>query len=154
MHAYSYGTPIRIWDIILAHTRTGYPIRVWDVPYAYGTSHTRMGQYTHMGQNTHTFHQQKYIRLMYNTCVVKAEWIQLTELPVAYLHHHLMYQWERSRLTVVSRVAKKNSLRNVYQESIIRAGIACKKTYGKTNLYTTRILSLSLIQTSNHSISS
>ena len=37
MHAYSYGTPIRVWDIILAHTRMGYPIRVWDVPYAYGT---------------------------------------------------------------------------------------------------------------------
>ena len=42
-----------------------------------------------------------------------------------------------SRLTIVSRVAKKNSLRDVYQESIIRAGIAYKKTYGKTNLYTT-----------------
>ena len=37
MHAYSYGTPIRVWDIILSHTRMGYPIRVWDVPYAYGT---------------------------------------------------------------------------------------------------------------------
>ena len=36
MHAYSYGTPIRVWDITLSHTRTGYPIRVWDVPYAYG----------------------------------------------------------------------------------------------------------------------
>ena len=36
MHAYSYGTPIRVWDIILAHTRMGRPIRVWDVPYAYG----------------------------------------------------------------------------------------------------------------------
>ena len=45
MHAYSYGTPIRVWDIILAHTRMGYPIRVWDVPYAYGPI------YTHMGQN-------------------------------------------------------------------------------------------------------
>ena len=29
MHAYSYGTPIRVWDIILAHTRMGRPIRVW-----------------------------------------------------------------------------------------------------------------------------
>ena len=37
MHEYSYGTPIRVWDIILSHTRMGYPIRVWDVPYAYGT---------------------------------------------------------------------------------------------------------------------
>ena len=36
MYAYSYGTPIRVWDIILAHTRMGRPIRVWDVPYAYG----------------------------------------------------------------------------------------------------------------------
>ena len=29
----------------------GYLIHVWDVPYAYGTSHMRMGRYTHMGQN-------------------------------------------------------------------------------------------------------
>ena len=36
---------ILIWD---AHTRTGHNIE----PYAYGTSHTRMGRYTHMGQNT------------------------------------------------------------------------------------------------------
>ena len=35
---------ILIWD---AHTRMGHNI----VPYAYGISHTRMGQYTHMGQN-------------------------------------------------------------------------------------------------------
>ena len=27
--------------------------------------------------------------------VVKTEWIQLNELPVACLHDHLMYQWER-----------------------------------------------------------
>ena len=45
MHAYSYGIPIRVWDIILSHTCTGYPIRIRDIPYAYGMSHTRMGQY-------------------------------------------------------------------------------------------------------------
>ena len=39
---------ILIWD---AHTRMRHNI----VPYAYGISHTRMGQYTHMGQNTYTF---------------------------------------------------------------------------------------------------
>ena len=31
MHVYSYGTPIRVWDTVL--------------------SHTRMDRYTHMGQN-------------------------------------------------------------------------------------------------------
>ena len=36
-----------------------------------------------------------------------------------------------SRLTVVSRVAKKNSLRHVYQECIIRVGIAYKKRMTK-----------------------
>ena len=35
---------ILIWD---AHTRMGHNIG----PYAYGISHTRMGQYTHTGQN-------------------------------------------------------------------------------------------------------
>ena len=38
---------ILIWD---AHTRMGHNIG----PYVYGISHTRMGQYTHMGQNTPT----------------------------------------------------------------------------------------------------
>ena len=38
---YAYGIGIR-------------PIRVRDVPYTYGTSRTRMGQYTHTGQNTYT----------------------------------------------------------------------------------------------------
>ena len=30
------------------------PIRIWDTPYAYGTSHTHMGQHTHIGQNNNT----------------------------------------------------------------------------------------------------
>ena len=60
----------------------------------------------------------------------------------------------KSRLTAVSCVAKENSLRDVYQESIIRVGIAYKKTDDKTNLSTTRILSLSLIQTFNRFTSS
>ena len=30
-------------------------ILIWDAhAYAYGISHTRMGQYTHMGQNSYT----------------------------------------------------------------------------------------------------
>ena len=48
---YAYGMPIRVWDRENAHTRTGYPIRVWVVPYAYGLSHTRMGQNTRTGCN-------------------------------------------------------------------------------------------------------
>ena len=36
MHAYSCGMPIRVWDIIVSHMRTGYPIHIWDVPYVYG----------------------------------------------------------------------------------------------------------------------
>ena len=48
MHAYLYGTPIRVWDIILAHTRMGYPIRVWDVPYAYGPIYAYGAEHTHL----------------------------------------------------------------------------------------------------------
>ena len=48
---YAYGMPIRVWDRENAHTRTGYPIRVWVVPYAYGLSHTRMGQNKRTGCN-------------------------------------------------------------------------------------------------------
>ena len=52
--AYSIATNdhacILIWD---AHTRMGHNIG----PYAYGISHTRMGQYTHMGQNNININQ-------------------------------------------------------------------------------------------------
>ena len=42
------GYPVRVWDNSVSHTRMhGPPIWV----YAYGTSHTRMGQNTHIGQN-------------------------------------------------------------------------------------------------------
>ena len=41
------------WNCVVPwhHTCSGYAT-VRDIPYAYGTSHTRMGQYTHMGQNS------------------------------------------------------------------------------------------------------
>ena len=41
---------ILIWDKMLSHTRMGVPYDS-EYTYAYGTSHSRMGQYTHMGQN-------------------------------------------------------------------------------------------------------
>ena len=47
MYAYPYGTPIRVWDIILSHTCTGYPIRVWDVPYAYGPIYAYGAEHLH-----------------------------------------------------------------------------------------------------------
>ena len=60
-----------------------------------------------------------------------------------------------SRLTVVSCVAKKNSLRDAYLPRVyIRVGIAYKKPDQKTNLSTARILSLLLTPTSNRSTSS
>ena len=29
VYVYSYGTPIRVWDNVMSHTRKGYPICVW-----------------------------------------------------------------------------------------------------------------------------
>ena len=65
---------ILIWD---AHTRMGHNI----VPYAYGTSHTRMGQYTHMGQNTAIYNHVQTTEIMHVDKHLKPE--QLKE-PIGY----------------------------------------------------------------------
>ena len=61
-HAYSYGTPIRVWDSTM--------------------SHTRMGRYTHMGQNrcttpkTHLSVQRPKLRTLMQTAFsTPAVWI-------------------------------------------------------------------------------
>ena len=63
MHAYSYGTPIRVWDIILSHTRMGYPIRVWDVPYAYGPIYAYGAEHNHA--LCHKDHSVKHYTMAY-----------------------------------------------------------------------------------------
>ena len=47
MYVYSYGTPIRVWDNVMSHTRMGCPIRVWDVPYAYGPTYAYRAEQGH-----------------------------------------------------------------------------------------------------------
>ena len=92
-HAYSYGTPIRVWDSTM--------------------SHTRMGRYTHMGQNrctipkTHLSVQRPKLRTLMQTAFsTPAVWI--CEAPwrtSVYGCHRLCTQTVRSHGTSYCRCA-------------------------------------------------
>ena len=88
MHVYSYGTPIRVWDIILAHTRTGYPM------------HTRMGRpiriwaniYTHniMGQNN-TVLKYSVTKTRPQSCIVLTCYVEQQNYLLVFIIANLLY---------------------------------------------------------------
>ena len=71
-----------------AHTRMGHNI----VPYAYGTSHTRMGQYTHMGQNSNNLigHYTVYIVVMFRCSYKFLAYIQVQPIIAQLINYLIM----------------------------------------------------------------